>query len=68
MNTEKIIRSEARTKLRNDNWSTALSIFFTLFASVLLVLFLQSFIVLGVQVVLSLSLHSPLKLRILSAI
>lgn len=53
MNTEKIIRSEARTKLRNGNWSTALSIFFTLFASVLLVLFLQSFIVLGVQVVLT---------------
>lgn len=51
MNTEKIIRTEARSKLRNGNWSTSLGIFFVLFASVLLVLFLQSFIVLGVQVV-----------------
>ncbi len=53
MNTEKIVRNEARAKLRNNNWSTALGIFFVLFASVMLVLFLQSFIVLGVQVVLT---------------
>ena len=53
MNTEKIIRNEARSKLQKGNWSTSLGIFFVLFASVLLVLFLQGFIVLGVQVVLT---------------
>lgn len=53
MNTEKIIRTEARSKLRDGNWSTALGVFFTLFAAVLMVLFLQSAIVLGVQVVLT---------------
>lgn len=53
MNAEKKIRTEARTLLSKDNWSTSLGVFFILFASVLLVLFFQSFLVLGVQVVLT---------------
>ncbi len=53
MNAEKRIRSEAKTLLSNGYWSSSLGVFFILFASVLLILFLQSFIVLGIQVVLT---------------
>lgn len=53
MNTEKRIRNEGRYLLSQGNWSSSLGVFFLLFASVLLTLFLQSFIVLGVQVVLT---------------
>ena len=53
MNAEKRIRSEARSLLAKGNWSKALAIFFILFASVMLVLFFQSVIVLGIQVVLT---------------
>lgn len=53
MNAEKRIRNEAKTLLAKGNWSKALGIFFILFASVMLVLFFQSVIVLGIQVVLT---------------
>jgi len=53
MNTEKRIRNEAKVLLSKGNWSKALGIFFILFASVLAILFLQSFIVLGVKLVLT---------------
>lgn len=53
MNAEKRIRNEAKSLLSNGNWSSSLGVFFILFASVMLVLFLQSFIVLGIQVVLT---------------
>ncbi len=53
MNAEKRIRSEARSILSKGNWSSALAVFLILFASVLLVLFLQSAIVLGIEVVLT---------------
>ncbi len=53
MNAEKRIRNEAKILLSKENWSSALGVFFILFVSVMLVLFLQSFLVLGVEVVLS---------------
>ncbi len=53
MNVEKRIRNEAKSLLSKGNWSTSLAVFFILFASVLLFLFIQSFIVLGIEVVLS---------------
>lgn len=53
MNVEKRIRDEARSLLSKGNWSSAIGIFLILFASVLLVLFLQSAIVLGIEVVLT---------------
>lgn len=53
MNAEKRIRSEAKSLLGKGNWSKALGIFFILFASIMLVLFIQSAIVLGIQVVLT---------------
>lgn len=53
MNTEKRIKSEAKALLSKGNWSSSLCVFFILFASVLMVLFLQSFFVLGADVVLS---------------
>lgn len=53
MNAEKRIRNEAKTILSKGSWSSAVAIFLLLFASVLLVLFLQSAIVLGIEVVLT---------------
>jgi len=53
MNAEKRIKSEAKALLSKGNWSSSLCVFFILFASVLMVLFLQSFFVLGADVVLS---------------
>ncbi|MBQ7809393.1 MAG: hypothetical protein IJ346_00305 [Clostridia bacterium] len=53
MNAEKRIRNEARSILSKGNWSKALGIFFILFVSVLLVLFFQGVLVLGIQVVLT---------------
>ncbi len=53
MNAEKRIKNEAKSLLSKGNWSTSLGVFFILFASVMLVLFIQSVIVLGVQVVLT---------------
>lgn len=53
MNAEKRIRKEAKILLSEGNWSKALAVFFILFAGVLLVLFIQSIIVLGLQVVLT---------------
>lgn len=53
MNAEKRIKNEAKVVLSKGNWSKSLGVFFILFASVLMVLFLQSFFVLGVQVILT---------------
>lgn len=51
MNAEKRIRDEARSLLSKGNWGSSLAVFFILFVGVLLVLFLQSLLVLGVEVV-----------------
>ncbi|MBQ8795229.1 MAG: hypothetical protein IJZ54_02275 [Clostridia bacterium] len=51
MNTEKRIRDEGRHLLSQGNWSSSLGVFFLLFASVMLTLFIQSFVVLGVNVI-----------------
>ena len=50
MNTEKRIRNEARLLLSKGNWSKSVAVFFILFAAVLLMLFLQSVLVLGIDI------------------
>lgn len=50
MSTEKIIRNEARSLLSNGKWSTGISVFLIFFAGLLLVLFFQSFIILGAEI------------------
>lgn len=53
MNAEKKIKNEAKVLLSRENWSKSLGVFFILFAGVLLVLFFQSLLVLGADVVFS---------------
>ncbi len=53
MNAEKAVRKEARKLLSEGNWSSAVAVFFIMFASVMLILFIQSAIVLGIDGALS---------------
>ena len=53
MNAEKAVKKEAGKLLSDGNWGSAVAVFFILFASVMLVLFIQSAIVLGIDGALS---------------
>lgn len=50
MSTEKRIRLEAKNLLSSGNMSKSIGVFFILFAGVLSILFLQSFLVIGVEI------------------
>jgi len=53
MNAEKTIKSQARTVLSKGNWSRSLGVFFILFAGVMLMLFVQSILVVGIELVIT---------------
>lgn len=51
MNAESKIRLQAREALKNAGWSKSVAVFFILFVTVLIVLFLQTVLVLGAELI-----------------